>query len=137
MRNLYERAVNSFRVRSRLGVGDDTCGAFSVPSPIDNASMYVIASSGGGWDHVSVSRRNRPPNWAEMEAVRELFFKNDETVIQFSVPRADHVNCHPNCLHLWRPQETEIPRPPAWMVGPRAGQTEAEVIAESRNAVGE
>jgi len=29
-----------------------------------------------------------------------------------------HLNLHKNCLHLWRPQNAEIPRPPAWMVAP-------------------
>jgi len=98
--------------------GDETCGAFLVPSPTDQAFMRVIASSGEGWDHVSVSRRNRCPNWAEMEHVKRLFFKEDETAMQLHVPPSDHVNCHPYCLHLWRPQMVPIPRPPAAMVGP-------------------
>jgi hypothetical protein len=100
------------------GIGDDTCGAFLVPSPIDKAPMRVIASSEEGWDHVSVSRANRCPNWAEMEHVKRLFFKDDETAVQYHVPPSDHINCHPHCLHLWRSQTVEFPRPPAWMVGP-------------------
>jgi len=98
--------------------GDDTCGSFAVPSPIDRAFIRVIASSGEGWDHVSVSRRNRCPNWTEMEHIKRLFFKDDETAMQLHVPPSDHVNCHPYCLHLWRPQGIEIPRPPSIMVGP-------------------
>lgn len=54
--------------------GDSTCGAFSIPSPIDGAPLMVIASQGAGWDHVSVSRVNRCPNWPEMEKIRRLFF---------------------------------------------------------------
>lgn len=98
------------------GVGDETCGAFIIPSPIDRAPMRVIASSGEGWDHVSVSRANRCPNWIEMQHVRRLFFRDDETVMQLHPPIADHINVAVNCLHLWRPQHAEIPRPPAWMV---------------------
>lgn len=98
--------------------GDETCGCFHLPSPVDQAPMRVIASSEGGWDHVSVSRRNRCPNWTEMEHVKRLFFRDDETAMQLHVPPADHINCHPYCLHLWRPQGIEIPRPPAIMVGP-------------------
>lgn len=97
--------------------GDETCGAFSVLSPIDKAELLIMASSDYGWEHVSVSRRNRCPNWTEMSFIKDLFFKDEETVLQFHVPATDHINDHPNCLHLWRPTHQEIPRPPSWMVG--------------------
>lgn len=121
MRNL--RLLDACRITGPAVVsiygseGDETCGAFRVPSPTDGATMVVIASSEGGWDHVSVSRRNRCPNWAEMEHVKRLFFREDETAMQLHVPPGDHINCHPYCLHLWRPQNAEIPRPPAIFVG--------------------
>lgn len=97
--------------------GDETCGAFEVPSPVDRGPMRVIVSSSEGWDHVSISRRNRCPNWAEMEHVARLFFKDDEVAMQLHVPAADHVNMHPYCLHWWRPHDSAIPRPPAIFVG--------------------
>ena len=116
MRDL--RVLDAYRrVGHPGGFGDETCGMFELPSPIDKASLQIIASSGDGWDHVSVSRAKRCPNWIEMEHVRFCFFKDDETVMQLHVPRSDHINVHPHCLHLWRPQNTEIPRPPAWMIG--------------------
>ena len=98
--------------------GDHEMGMFAVPSPTDGHLLKIIASSGLGGDHVSVSRPNRCPNWPEMEHVKRLFFKEDETAMQLHVPPADHINCHPYCLHLWRPLGAEIPRPPAEMVGP-------------------
>lgn len=101
--------------------GDGTCGVFWVPSPIDRQPMRAIASAGEYWEHVSVSRRSRCPNWAEMSFIKELFFRPDETAIQFHVPVRDHINVHPYCLHLWRPIGIEIPRPPVWMVGPEQG----------------
>lgn len=100
------------------GAGDETCGAFLVPSPIDHFPMRVVASSDGGWDHVSVSRPNRCPNWPEMDHVKRLFFCDDEPAMQLHVPPADNISYHPHCLHLWRPQDQEIPRPPAIFVGP-------------------
>jgi len=79
--------------------------------------LTVISSDQGGWDHVSVSLKHRTPTWAEMEYVRGLFFRDDETVMQLSVPRDETINVHPNCLHLWRPNDgREIPRPPAIFV---------------------
>lgn len=81
--------------------------------------LRVIASTGGGWDHVSVSLGSRIPCWEEMEFVKRTFFRDDEYAMQLHVPPSAHINHHPNCLHLWRPQCWPIPIPPAWMVGPK------------------
>ena len=122
MRNLNDPAIDRYRIRDQAAVdifgwvGDATCGAFVVPSQVDRQPLVVIAADGDGWDHVSVSRKNRVPNWYEMEQVKRLFF-GDETVMQLHVPKADHINEHPYVLHLWRPQHVEIPRPPGAMVG--------------------
>ena len=50
-----------------------------------------------------------------------LFFRDEEPAMQLHVPTTEHINCHPYCLHLWRPLEAEIPMPPDWMVGPKTG----------------
>lgn len=84
------------------------------------ARLRVIASDGLGWDHVSVSTRSRCPTWEEMAYIKSLFFRDDETAIEFHVPVSDHINQHPYCLHLWRPNDgREIPRPDAALVGVR------------------
>lgn len=105
-------------IRHYGNAGDETCGVFAVSSPIDRAAMRVIASSGEGWDHVSVSRQNCCPNWTEMEHVKRLFFEDEETAMQLHVPPSEHLSLHPHCLHLWRPTDREIPRPPAEFVAP-------------------
>lgn len=119
MRNL--NIHNACRVRDRGFVGDETCGAFIFPSKIDGQDLRVIASSDCGWDHVSISRTNRCPNWPEMEYIRRLFFRDDEAVMQYHAPIADYVDGskfgHPYCLHLWRPHAAPLPTPPKWMVG--------------------
>jgi hypothetical protein len=92
-------------------------GRFIVRSPTDHCVMQVVASTGESWDHVSVSRERRCPNWPEMEYVKRTFFLPDETAMQLHVPPADHINNHPYVLHLWRPQHCEIPRPPGVLVG--------------------
>jgi hypothetical protein len=121
MRNLNQ--FNRFRITGPRvienwgWVGDHTCGMFAIPSPIDKAVIAVIATTGRGWDHVSVSRAKRCPNWPEMEHVAQMFFEDNETAMQLHVPAIDHVNNHQFCLHWWRPQSVEIPRPPALMVG--------------------
>lgn len=106
------------RVLEQFGsFGDETCGVFDLPCPSSGRTALCIASAGGGWDHVSVSISNRCPNWAEMEHAKRSFFNDDETAMQLHVPPADHLNAHPFCLHLWRPNDGRaIPRPPAEFV---------------------
>jgi hypothetical protein len=124
MRNLHDldqwRDTGPEVVKHFGGTGDHTCGAFWVSSPIDKARMRVVASSDGGWDHVSVSRRNRCPNWTEMEFVKRAFFLDNETAMQLHVKPIEHINCHPHTLHIWRPHDMPIPLPPAIFVGPKA-----------------
>lgn len=102
--------------------GDHTCGAFFVPSLIDGKFLKIIASVGEGWDHVSVSREFRCPYWMEMDQVKKMFFHPHECAMQLHPPEYDYVNCHPFCLHLWRPLFQEIVRPPSILVGPGAGE---------------
>jgi hypothetical protein len=96
--------------------GDSTCGVFVFRSDTTGEWLRVIAVSGMGWDHVSVSLEHRTPTWAEMEQVKRLFFNPDESCMQLHVPVAEHIDCHPYCLHIWRPLGRDIPRPPSWMV---------------------
>lgn len=125
MRNLSTPAVDEWRDRSRRvlamygGYGDGTCGAFNMPSPIDGANLRIIAAAAGGWDHVSVSRTNRCPNWIEMEYVKRAFFNDDEVAMELHVRPSEHLSLHAYCLHLWRPNDgRDIPMPPAFMVAP-------------------
>lgn len=97
--------------------GNGVCGLFEIPSAIDCKPLRIIATAMDDWDHVSVSRRNRPPNWTEMDQTKRLFFEDRETAMQLHVPTAEHVNNHANCLHLWRPHAVDIPKPPAIFVG--------------------
>ena len=77
----------------------------------------IIASDGGGWEHVSVSLPNRCPTWGEMCWVKSLFWDPEDAVIQIHPPASQYVNMHPNCLHLWRPINLTLPLPPAIFVG--------------------
>jgi len=91
---------------------------FRLPGRKSQTIVRVIATTHDGWDHVSVTvNADRCPTWAEMEAVKRTFFKDDETAMQLHVPPVDHINIHPYCLHLWRPNDgREIPRPPASLI---------------------
>jgi hypothetical protein len=77
----------------------------------------IIVSWGCGWDHVSVSSEARCPTFEELDHIKRLLWEPGDTVIEYHVPAPLHINNHPNCLHLWRPQSGSIPLPPTWMVG--------------------
>jgi hypothetical protein len=51
--------------------------------------------------HVSVSCRDRYPTWDEILDVRESFFEDRLHVAQMLPPKAQYVNVHKNCFHLW------------------------------------
>ena len=94
------------------GCNGDSCnGLFEIP--VDNKKYTVIASNGCGWEHVSVSNEKHIPSWKVMCKIKELFFDDEETVIQFHPPKSEYVNIHPNCLHLWRKIDAEIQTPPS------------------------
>lgn len=120
MRNLNElneyRAVEVEKELTNGRTGDHENGCFIIPCPLTGKKLKVIASIGMGWEHVSVSLNVRIPKWNEMEYIKRKFFKENETVMQLHVPSSDHINIHPNCLHLWKPIGVEIPRPPGLMV---------------------
>ncbi len=97
--------------------GDDHNGAFLVRGP-ERRSLVILASDGGGWDHVSVSidDSHDTPTWAEMCFAKSLFFEPEETVLQYHPPRSRYINHFEGCLHLWRPQTAEVPMPPLVLV---------------------
>ena len=103
------------KIPNAIETGHDG-GAFRFDSPIDKAPLVVIASFGMGWDHVSVSRKNRCPNWKEMCFIKDMFFDDEEVVIQYHPAKSEYVNDNENCLHLWKPQNIEFPMPDAIMV---------------------
>lgn len=102
-------------------------GAFYLPAMtglMNNKSFFFcIATSGMGWDHVSVTippvtrGPERCPTWEEMCYVKSFFWDDEEECMQLHPPKSNWVDNHPFCLHLWRPQLCVIPLPPSIMVG--------------------
>lgn len=117
---------NRYRIRSGLMASDEgngNNGAFFIPSRPGQPPFKVAASDGAlndgelALEHVSVSLPNRCPTWAEMCAIKALFWDPEDCVIQYHPPERDYVSNHDYCLHLWRPVGVEVPRPPTLMVG--------------------
>lgn len=126
MREIVKSKVNKFRVRTgAAGTNDDigNYGAFLVQSKNHLVQLAVICADGDneyGWEHVSLhaieikkgKRIERIPTWEEMCEVKDLFFEEDETVIQFHPAKEEYVNDNPYVLHLWRQAGINHPLPP-------------------------
>ncbi|MBQ1779302.1 MAG: hypothetical protein IIZ93_14200 [Acidaminococcaceae bacterium] len=79
---------------------------------VRGTTYFCIYSNGGGWDHVSVSLISRCPTWGEMCDIKNFFFREDEVCVEYHPSKSNYVNIHKHCLHLWRPQDQELPVPP-------------------------
>ena len=75
-------------------------------------SLLISYSEGNEMDHVSVSPMNRftVPTWEDMCALKDIFFEDEEVVLQFHPRKSQYVNIMNNCLHLWRPKDIELLR---------------------------
>ena len=79
--------------------------------------IMIIASFGMGWEHVSVSLKNRCPTWEEMSLIKNIFWGEEECVIQYHPPETVYINNHPYCLHLWKKIGSDFETPPKKLVG--------------------
>jgi hypothetical protein len=129
MRNLTWPPIDRFRQKDPetlkyLGgnPGGPSSGFFNINGP-KGRPLRVMASSGHGWDHVSVGAHLFTPGWDEMEFIKRLFFKPEEYCFQAHPPLKEYITGdYPGgnslfVLHIWRPTEQDFPKPPSWMVG--------------------
>lgn len=75
------------------------------------AQIMIVFSFDRGWEHASASLRSRCPTWDEMCAIKDIFWGEEEAVMQIHPPRSEYVNLHPYCLHLWKPIDQDFIRP--------------------------
>lgn len=112
--------LNKHRVRQGQFRSDDSYGFTGFFYFIlFGAKIKVIASDGEGWKHVSVSieKSMQPPNWKMMCAVKDLFWDDEDVVVQYHPKKSEYINNHAGCLHLWQPLNQSIPTPPKIFVG--------------------
>lgn len=114
--------INKGRVRTGRFASNDSDGfngCFCLW--INSERVKIIASDGGGWQHVSVSLEDRPsrtPRWDIMCMVKDLFWDDEDVVAQFHPRMSEYINNHSGCLHLWKCIDgREFPTPPTYMIG--------------------
>lgn len=135
---------NKYRHRTGKLASDDSYGnngMFNIPHyKISHYQFIVQASDGSGWEHASVSllkeettivkqskgnhvKRSqfviveRCPTWEEMCYIKDLFWQETDMVMQYHPAKEDYISMHPYCLHLWRPTDQTVPKPPSIFVG--------------------
>lgn len=97
-------------------------GVFIIPGRVAKGRpLKVIANSGEltGWDHASVTLEgndSKCPSWDEMCVVKNLFWSEDQTVVEFHPAKQDYVNISKGCLHLWHCTSQVFPTPPKFCV---------------------
>jgi hypothetical protein len=114
---------------ARITTGDyasqkgDAYGAFVLW--FRGRQLHILASTGEdpiteGWEHVSVStdakQGQHPPSWRDMIYIKDLFWDESESVLQFHPPKAEYINNYSTCLHLWKPPYPVV-LPPSILVG--------------------
>lgn len=112
--------LNKHRMRKgqfRSDPIDGFNGLFTIP--IRGKLVRIIASDGLDWQHVSVTitNSNETPSWQLMCAVKELFWNDQDWVVQFHPAKSEYVNNHPGCLHLWKPNAQILPTPDSLLAG--------------------
>ena len=99
------RPIEEIKKNHRLMIvreGWDGFMAYLVHPQYKPQTVGIVASWGGGWEHVSVSLPRRCPTCDEMCLIKDIFWDEEECVVQFHPPRSQYVDTHPYCLHLWK-----------------------------------
>ena len=99
MKNLEDvKEVMWKREQMPMGI---RCGYINLPSGV--RASIVAGANEGGWEHVSISLlARRLPTWEEMCYIKDLFWDEEEEVIQLHPKKSEYVN-YVEALHLWRP----------------------------------
>ena len=94
--------------RRVMWLADDTLRMMGMKSaimklPSGTQAQLVIGTNEGGWEHVSISlRAKRLPTWEEMCLIKDIFWDDEEEVVQMQPRKSEYVNIA-EALHLWRP----------------------------------
>ena len=89
-------------------------GTFGTEMKIGPKSIIgsvVWSPNEAGWEHVSFSPydHSKTPSWDDMCYLKDVFFDEEEEVIQIHPKRSEYVNIMQNCLHLWRHPDMRLP----------------------------
>lgn len=76
-------------------------GYINMPTGV--RASIVAGANEGGWEHVSIELcARRLPTWDEMNYIKDLFWDDEDVVVQIHPKKSEYVNIT-EALHLWRP----------------------------------
>lgn len=118
MRN-YESIINNGKlsIRTKLQQEDDVQIRAFYTDPITRKQYWCKFTRAYGWEHLTVSGKNKVPDWNVMCAVKDIFWEDEELCIQYHPKKSQYINNHENCLHIWRPLFTDLPEPDQFLIG--------------------
>lgn len=67
-------------------------------------AINAFGYKGNIWIHASISHPDRLPTYHELCSLKEVVFGKQGICAQVFEAAENHVNIHPNCLHLWGPR---------------------------------
>lgn len=86
---------------SPLNMMEIGVGYINLPS--GTRASVVVGANEEGWEHVSIELfARRLPTWEEMCYIKDVFWDEEEEVVQIH-PRKSHYVNMVEALHLWRP----------------------------------
>lgn len=79
--------------------------------PKGKIASVCVGRNEDGMEHVSIQFLNvdRLPKWDEMCYVKDLFWDDEEMVVQIHPKKSEYVNMT-EALHLWRPVDGDFSR---------------------------
>lgn len=119
-------ALNALSIRKRLGRKD-----WGAPVEFGPDGWRWWHTSGDGqaivsvsdlpddprqWIHASISFKRHTPSYEDLTLLHEAVFE-DRYAYQVFAPPSEHVNIHPNALHLWGLLSGERPLPNFGILG--------------------
>jgi hypothetical protein len=76
-------------------------GIIELPTKVK--ASICVGRNEAGWEHVSIDLyKHRLPTWEEMCYVKNIFWDEEEEVVQIHPRKSEYVNMA-EALHLWRP----------------------------------
>lgn len=108
MKNLDHIAGVMWIRNNPLALAGIKSGYIKLPSGV--RASVVAGADEDGWEHVSIElKARRLPTWDEMCFVKDLFWDEEEEVVQIHPKKSQYINIT-EALHLWRPADGDWAR---------------------------
>ena len=91
-----------------------------------------------GWEHLSVSHKNKIPSWNTMQEMKEMFWEDEEVCFQLHPAKSEYINNNEYTLHIWKSIDGTFETPPSILVGFRPGheQEDREILKKIQQELG-